>query len=264
MVTPLRVVFFGTPEFAVPTLAALLGSSHQVVGVVTQPDRKRGRGQHVAPEAVKRLATEQNLPTLQPLRLGDESFLTALQEMKPDLGVVVAYGRILTPRVLALPRLGLINVHASLLPRWRGAAPIHRAILAGDDHTGVTIMRVVQALDADQPRRPLDAIGATRPAPSCPRLSRDGAGLLVETVDALALGHAADAAGRGTRYLCDASREAREPARLGAAGSGRAQPDPRSAAVADDECPARRYTRHVRSIASRIAGTRRVGARDHR
>jgi methionyl-tRNA formyltransferase len=145
---PLRILFFGTPGFAVPSLDALAGSSHQVIGVVTQPDRPRGRGQKVVPEAVKIAALARGIPVFQPERLKDPAFLSALRAMAPDLGVVAAYGRILPPEILSLPRLGLINVHASLLPRWRGAAPVHRAILAGDRVTGVTIMRVVQALDA--------------------------------------------------------------------------------------------------------------------
>ncbi len=145
---PLRVVFFGTPEFAVPTLAGLLASRHRVVGVVTQPDRPRGRGQQVTASPVKSLALERGVPVLQPEKMRDETFLAALRALDADLGVVAAYGRILTDAILAIPRLGMVNVHASLLPRWRGAAPIHRAILAGDTETGVTIMRVVRELDA--------------------------------------------------------------------------------------------------------------------
>ena len=145
---PLRVVFFGTPEFAVPTLTALLGSRHRVVGVVTQPDRPRGRGHQLSPGPVKLLALRHGLPVLQPERMRDELFLADLRGLDADLGVVAAYGRILTDTILVIPRLGLINVHASLLPRWRGAAPVHRAVLAGDAETGVTIMRIVRELDA--------------------------------------------------------------------------------------------------------------------
>ena len=145
---PRRVVFFGTPTFAVPSLSALLESADQVVAVVTQPDRPRGRGQHVRPEAVKLIAQARGLVVLQPEKLGEDAFLSAFQALEPDIAVVAAYGRILPTRLLNLPRLGFINVHASLLPRWRGAAPVHRAILAGDHRTGVTIMRVVPALDA--------------------------------------------------------------------------------------------------------------------
>src|SRR5436309_2873108 len=115
----LRVVFFGTPDFAVPTLDALLHSRHRVVGVVTQPDRPRGRGQMVTASPVKQRAVAASVPVLQPARLKDETFLSALRAMEADLGVVAAYGRILTDDVLKAPRLGMINVHASLLPRYR-------------------------------------------------------------------------------------------------------------------------------------------------
>jgi methionyl-tRNA formyltransferase len=148
MVRRLRLGFFGTPAFAVPSLEALASSRHEVAAVITQPDRPRGRGQHVTPEAVKVKATELGLPVLQPERLGDEAFVRALEGLQLDLAVVVAYGRILTPRVLAAPAGGFINVHASLLPRWRGAAPVERALLAGDTETGVTIHQTVKELDA--------------------------------------------------------------------------------------------------------------------
>jgi methionyl-tRNA formyltransferase len=148
MVSPLRIVFFGTPEFAVPTLAALLASSHTVAGVVTQPDRPKGRGQRPQASPIKTLAAAHNVPILQPDRLRDPAFLESLTALHADLGVVAAYGKILTDAVLSIPRLGLINVHASLLPKYRGAAPIHRAVIAGEAMTGVTIMRVVKALDA--------------------------------------------------------------------------------------------------------------------
>ena len=144
----LRVLFFGTPEFAVPTLGRLLNSPHTVAAVVTQPDRPKGRGQQITAPPVKALAERHHVRVIQPTRLNDDALLTELRELRPDLGVVAAYGRLLSQRLLDLPRLGMINVHASLLPRWRGAAPVHRAILAGDARTGVTIMRVVLQLDA--------------------------------------------------------------------------------------------------------------------
>jgi methionyl-tRNA formyltransferase len=190
----LRVVFFGTPDFAVPTLQALYESRHAVVGVVTQPDRARGRGQHWQPGPVKRFAEQHGLTVLQPERLRDEGFLEALRSFDADLGVVAAYGRILTDAVLTIPKLGLINVHASLLPKYRGAAPIHRAIMAGETVTGVTIMRVVKALDAG----PMIST-ATRPigqAETSAEIERDvaqlGARLLVSAVDAIAEGRAAE------------------------------------------------------------------------
>src|SRR3954451_14420998 len=139
----LRVAFFGTPAFAVPTLDALLASRYPVVGVVTQPDRPRGRGQKVSDAPVKSRALASGLPVLQPAKLRDEEFLSAFRAWQPDLGVVAAYGKILSETILAVPRLGMVNVHASLLPRYRGAAPVHRAVIAGERETGVTIMRVV-------------------------------------------------------------------------------------------------------------------------
>src|SRR6266851_694544 len=145
---PLRVVFFGTPDFAVPTLGRLLASHHHVVCVVTQPDRPRGRGHHQIDAAVKAKALGAGVPLLQPERLKDPAFLNVLSGFSADLGVVAAYGRILPDEVLAIPRLGLVNVHGSLLPRYRGAAPVHRAVIAGERETGITIMRVVKALDA--------------------------------------------------------------------------------------------------------------------
>ena len=144
----LRIVFFGTPEFAVPTLKALLASRHRVAAAVTQPDRPRGRGQREQPSPVKEIAQQHGVPVLQPERLRDAGFLEELAALDVDLGVVAAYGKILTDAVLQTPRAGLINVHASLLPKYRGAAPIHRAIIDGEATTGVTIMRVVKALDA--------------------------------------------------------------------------------------------------------------------
>ena len=147
----LRVVFAGTPAFAVPALAAL-ASQHQVVGVLTQPDRPAGRGRVLTASAVKAAALQRNLPVIQPERLrGDAGALGAtlaqLQAWQPDVMVVVAYGLILPREVLALPRLGCLNIHASLLPRWRGAAPIQRAIEAGDAETGVAIMQMDEGLD---------------------------------------------------------------------------------------------------------------------
>ena len=187
---PLRVVLFGTPAFAVPTLEGLLASRHRVVGVVSQPDRPRGRGQRLSAGPIKALALERGLPVLQPEKMRDEAFLASLRELDADLGVVAAYGRILTDAILAIPRLGMINVHASLLPRWRSAAPVHRALMAGETETGVTIMRVVRELDAG----PMLAATRVPIAPSAttaslePVLAARGAALLVEIVDRLAEG----------------------------------------------------------------------------
>ena len=191
---PLRIVFFGTPEFAVPTLEALHGSRHQVVAVVTQPDRARGRGQHSQSGPVKQLAERLGLTILQPHRLRDEEFLAGFRKLDTDLGVVAAYGKILTDAVLAVPKLGLVNVHASLLPKYRGAAPIHRAVMAGETVTGVTIMRVVKALDAgpmiSRATRPIG--DAETSAEIEHDIARLGARALVEAVDALATGHVSE------------------------------------------------------------------------
>ena len=148
MVTPVRIVFFGTPEFAVPSLEGLIASPHTVVSVVTQPDRPRGRGQRVTDSPIKAVARAHGIDVLQPARLRDPGFIDSLAALTPDLGVVAAYGKLIPGDILALPRFGMINVHASLLPRYRGAAPVHRAVIDGMTETGVTIMRMVVALDA--------------------------------------------------------------------------------------------------------------------
>jgi methionyl-tRNA formyltransferase len=188
----LSIVFFGTPAFAAPTLRALLHSRHEVVGVVSQPDRPRGRGQKAGLAPVKELALAARLPVLQPERLKEPAFLEAFAAMGADLGVVAAYGRIIPEVVINTPRLGLVNVHGSLLPRYRGAAPIQRAVMAGEDETGITIMRIVKELDAGAMFatvvRPI-AFDATS-ADVERDLAEAGAGLLVEVVDAIAAGTA--------------------------------------------------------------------------
>ena len=143
----LSIVFAGTPEFSVPALEALAASAHRVVAVYTQPDRPAGRGQQLAMSAVKQCALRHSLPVEQPPTLRDPEAVERLAALRPDVRVVVAYGLILPANVLAIPRLGCVNIHASLLPRWRGAAPIHRALLAGDEVTGVTIMQMDAGLD---------------------------------------------------------------------------------------------------------------------
>ena len=147
MTEPLRIVFAGTPEFAAEHLKALLGSSHQIVAVYSQPDRPAGRGQKLTPSPVKLLAMQHEIPVLQPQTLRDPAAQAELAALKPDLMVVVAYGLILPQVVLDIPRLGCINSHASLLPRWRGAAPIQRAVEAGDAESGVTVMQMEAGLD---------------------------------------------------------------------------------------------------------------------
>jgi methionyl-tRNA formyltransferase len=190
----LRVVFFGTPAFAVPSLEALIGSRHHVAAVVSQPDRPKGRGHHLQPTPTKAVATTHAIPLLQPAKIRDEAFLQQMRDLRVDLGVVVAFGRILPDALLAIPRLGMINVHASVLPRYRGAAPIQRAVLAGDRETGVTIMRVEHELDAG----PTFSV-ATVPIPPDATsgdveatLATLGAELLLPVVDALAEGRATE------------------------------------------------------------------------
>jgi methionyl-tRNA formyltransferase len=191
-VTPLRVVFFGTPAFAVPSLDSLAASAHSVCGVVTQPDRPSGRGQKLAPPPVKARALELHAPVLQPATCKDASFIDAVRTWAPDIGVVAAYGQILPQALLDVPRLGMINVHASLLPRYRGASPIHRAVMAGDAVTGVTIMRVVRALDAgpafSSVERPIGPDETTEDVET--DLARLGARLLVDVLERIATGTA--------------------------------------------------------------------------
>ena len=171
----MRIIFAGTPEFAVPTLEMLLASEHEICAVYTQPDRPAGRGRKLQASPVKTLALKAGIPVYQPTSMKSEDVLRDLTSLNPDLIVVVAYGMILPQAVLDIPKLGCINVHASLLPRWRGAAPIQRAILAGDEKTGVTIMRVSLKLDAgDMLHKKAIAIG-----------SRDSAATLHDKLAAL-------------------------------------------------------------------------------
>lgn len=187
----MRVVFFGTPRFALPSLEALLGRGFDVPLVVTQPDRPVGRSSRPIPSPVGELAEDRGLEVEKPERLrGNATFLERLGAVRPDAIAVVAYGKLLPDEVLDLPALGCVNVHASLLPRHRGASPIAAAILAGDPETGVVTMRIVPALDAGPlylERRV--AIGARETAASLSeRLARDGADLLVETLSGLQAG----------------------------------------------------------------------------
>jgi len=158
----MKIIFAGTPEFAVPSLQKLIDLGHEICAVYTQPDRPAGRGQHLQPPPVKVLALAHDIPVLQPLTLKTDDALHTFQNFNADLMVVVAYGMILPQTILDAPRLGCINGHGSLLPRWRGAAPIQRAIIAGDAETGVTIMQIVKKLDAgDMLHKEIYAIQAT-------------------------------------------------------------------------------------------------------
>lgn len=144
----MKVIFAGTPAFAVPALQMLIDSSNEVLAVYTQPDRPAGRGRKILPGPVKQLATQAGIPVFQPESLAKEGVLQQLRVFAADIMVVVAYGMILTQDVLDTPKKGCLNIHASLLPRWRGAAPIQRALMAGDQQTGITVMQIVNKLDA--------------------------------------------------------------------------------------------------------------------
>ena len=144
---PLRIVFAGTPDFSVAPLESLIASRHEIIAVYTQPDRPAGRGRKLMPGPVKKKALAHGIPVMQPASFREEGAIDDLASLQPDLMVVVAYGLLLPESVLDIPRLGCLNIHASLLPRWRGAAPIQRAILAGDSRSGVSIMQMDAGLD---------------------------------------------------------------------------------------------------------------------
>tara|TARA_B100002003_G_scaffold175699_1_gene163552 strand:- start:3314 stop:4276 length:963 start_codon:yes stop_codon:yes gene_type:complete len=187
-----RIAFFGTPAFAVPSLERLIAAGEQVVTAVTQPDRRRGRGQRLQPSPVKTAALAHDIPLLQPTRAGDPVFAAALASCSVDLGVVAAYGKLLPDAILHTPRHGTINVHASLLPRYRGAAPIHRAIIAGERETGITMIRLVREMDAGPMlARTVRAIADDETSDVVERaLAELGATLLVSTVRQIASGQA--------------------------------------------------------------------------
>ena len=186
----MRLVFMGTPDFAAASLEALLRSDDSVVGIVTQPDRPKGRGQNLTPSPVKLLAQRTQIPLLQPLKMKDPEFLHALTGWKPDLIVVSAFGRILPPAILSLPPRGCINVHGSLLPKYRGAGPIQWAIMNGEKETGITTMLMDVGMDTGAmllqeaiPIMPDDTAGTLSP-----RLAELGGRLLAETIVRLKAG----------------------------------------------------------------------------
>jgi len=193
----MRVLFWGTPDFATPPLRALLGEGYDVVGVVTQPDKPQGRSRStLVASPVKLVALEEGLPVLQPEKPRGDDFEAALRALAPDISVVVAYGHLLPRSVIELPPQGTLNIHASLLPRWRGAAPIQAAIRAGDTETGVSIMRIVQRMDAGPvllrlttPIADDETYGELQL-----RLSELGALALVEALTLLSLGPVAEVA----------------------------------------------------------------------
>lgn len=188
----LRIVFAGTPSFAACHLSALIHSSHEVIGVFTQPDRPAGRGNRLTSSAVKKLAEQHKLPVFQPLSLRKPEGQQIVANLNADIMVVVAYGLILPQTVLDLPRLGCINVHSSLLPRWRGAAPIHQALLAGDHQTGVTIIQMDAGLDTGAMLHKITC--AIQPddtsASLYKKLAQIGPGALLTTLAQLAAGKA--------------------------------------------------------------------------
>ena len=188
----MRIVFMGTPDFSVGTLRALAEAGHQIVGVVSQPDKPRGRGKALAPTPVKEEALRLGLPVYQPARVREEGFVQTLRELEPDVIVVVAFGQIIPESILSLAPLGCINVHASLLPGYRGAAPIQWAVINGEEKSGVTIMRMDAGLDTgDMISRVEVPLSEEETGGSLfEKLSQAGARLLVETLPTLADGTA--------------------------------------------------------------------------
>ena len=182
-----RIIFAGTPDFAAVHLKALLEANFEIVAVYTPPDRPAGRGHKLTPSPVKSLALEHNLPVFTPVNFKDEADIAAWESHQADLAIVVAYGLILPERVLNAPRLGCINVHGSLLPKWRGAAPIQRALLSGDPITGVTIMQIVKALDAGAMlvKRELTIAPEDTSGTLFERLATLGASALVDSLPAI-------------------------------------------------------------------------------
>ena len=211
MTTPLRIVYAGTPEFAVPALAALCASEHEVVAVYTQPDRPAGRGRVLTASPVKVCAQLHSLPVIQPLNFREAQSIEQLRGYQPDVMVVAAYGLILPQAVLDIPRMGCINIHASLLPRWRGAAPIQRAILAGDAETGITIMRMEAGLDTGPmlKKQGFMLTSEDTVASVHDRLAELGATLLMQVLDHLpeSLHHAVPQPQDGVTYAKKLSKE---------------------------------------------------------
>src|SRR5690606_39022521 len=187
---PMKLVFAGTPEVAVPSLTALLESEHEVAAVVTRPDAIAGRGRKVVPSPVARLAEEAGVEVLKPAKASDPAFLDRLREIAPDCCPVVAYGALLRREALDIPRHGWVNLHFSLLPAWRGAAPVQHAVLHGDDVTGASVFQIEEDLDSGpvygtlaEPIGPRDTSGDL-----LERLSRSGAGLLREVLGGIEAG----------------------------------------------------------------------------
>ena len=250
----LRIVFLGTSEFALPALRRLVESDYEIAGVYTQPDRPAGRGRHERPSPVKELALEYGLPVFQPPRISAPESVEALAALKPDVMVAAAYGQILRQPVLDVPPRGVLNIHPSLLPRYRGASPVAAAILAGDDETGVTIMLMVLALDEGPivsqrrvshrgKRHDRHAHGASRP-----RRGRPADGVAAGVRRRLA---EAAAPGRVSRQLRFDGEERGRPHRLDAAGGADLAAGARLQSLARRlHAPGRRDPAHLGSMAA--------------
>ncbi len=215
MATPLQIIFAGTPAFAAVALHRLLEAEYKISAIYTQPDRPSGRGRRLTPSPVKVIATTHGLPVYQPLSLKDKAAQAQLAALAPDLMIVAAYGLLLPATVLDIPRLGCINIHASLLPRWRGAAPIQRALLAGDEKTGVSIMQMETGLDTgpvlstlSSPIQPDDTTATLHD-----RLAELGAKALLHCLPLIATGHAL-ATSQDEAQACYASKIRKEEAWL--------------------------------------------------
>lgn len=187
----MRAIFMGTPEFAVPTLQALI-DHHEVIGVVTQPDKQRGRGKKVQFPPVKEKAVEYNIPVYQPVRAKEKAFIETLRQLNPDVIVVVAYGQILPESILNIPKYGCINVHGSLLPKYRGAAPIQWAVLDGEEKTGITTMFMEKGLDTGDMLDKVEVVLDSKETAGTlhDKLMEAGADLLLETLKKLEAGTA--------------------------------------------------------------------------
>ncbi|RUM58999.1 MAG: methionyl-tRNA formyltransferase [Persephonella sp.] len=189
----MNVVFWGTPDFAVESLKELLKSNHKVLAVITQPDKPKGRGKKIQPTPVKKLAIENNIPVYQPSKIKDNTeFYNKLKELKPDIFVVVAYGKIIPKEIIEIPRYKTINVHASLLPKYRGAAPIHRAMMEGEEKTGVCIMEIIEKLDAGDiyECKEIEIKDSDDIVSLHDKLAKEGAKLLIKVLDDIESGKA--------------------------------------------------------------------------
>lgn len=197
----MRIVFWGTPELAVPCLRAICQAGHKILAVVTQPDRPQGRKRRLLPSPVKQFAQQNSLPVLQPETPNTGDFISHLQLLNPEVMVVVAYGKIFGKRILKIAEYGYLNVHFSLLPKYRGASPVTSAILAGDKQTGVTIMRIIPQMDAGPilATRPVNILVDDNTATLQQRLGECGASLLVETLPKLGHGQLAEIAQQESR-----------------------------------------------------------------